>query len=519
MGFLIGKCSNKVKVESGGSNLGKWLVASAWPYINYVPHLGTIIGSVLSADVVARYLRMRGEEVLFVSGSDEHGTPIEVEAIKEKIHPKELTDKNHAEILNLFKEWGISFDNYTRTENPIHKKFVKETCLKIYEKGYIFTEKSTLLYCPKCERFLPDRFVEGACPFCSFDKARGDQCEGCGRLMESTKLIKPYCTICKTSPLPKETKHWYFDLPKFSEKLQKHVKDTQLTANAKKFTLKIIQEGLKPRSLTRDNDWGIPAPFPDAEGKTIYVWMEAVLGYISATIEYFKIRDKPDGWKDYWLDSSVKTLYFIGKDNIPFHTIIFPALLMATKEKYNLPSSVSATEFLMFEGEKFSKSRRVGVWIDEAIKLYPADYWRYTLLSMRPEAKDANFTWEIFLEKVNSDLNDTLGNFIHRTLTFIDRYFEGKIPESDTMDDYDKTAIQSIEKHHKELSKSMEQFKLQAATSTIIELARFGNKYINDKAPWTMIKNEPKKAAATLYVAVQIVKALAIFLGPFLPFT
>ena len=500
--------------------MGKWLVTSAWPYINYMPHLGTIIGSVLSADVVARYLRLKGEEVVFVSGSDEHGTPIEVEALKEGIRPQELTDKNHAKIKDLFQKWGITFDNYTRTESPVHKDVVKEILLKIYNNGYITTEESLLPWCPTCQRFLPDRFVEGRCPHCGYEGARGDQCDLCGRLLEPTKLVDPHCAICGTPPTLKRTKHWLFDLPKFSERLRRYIEDNgQLPDNARNFTLSMIEEGLRLRSLTRDNLWGIPAPFPGADGKTIYVWMEAVLGYLSATIEYFRHKGEPEGWRDYWLNPSTRTLYFVGKDNIPFHTVILPALLMSTGENYNLPWNVSSTEFLMFEGQKFSKSRRVGVWIDEALEMYPVDYWRYTLLSIRPEAKDANFTWDIFLEKVNSDLNDTLGNFIHRTLTFIDRYFGGQVPKPGKLDGDDEMLIQSIKKHSADTAAHIEQFRLQMAMGIVIELARLGNKYINDREPWRNIEATPEKAATTLYTAAQIVKALAILIAPFLPFT
>ncbi|MEM3737037.1 MAG: methionine--tRNA ligase [Candidatus Bathyarchaeia archaeon] len=500
--------------------MGRWLVTSAWPYINHVPHLGTMIGSVLSADVVARYLRMKGEEVVFVSGSDEHGTPIEVEAIKEGKHPKELTDRNHAKIKDLFQRWKISFDNYTRTESPVHKEIVREILLKIYKNGYITTEETILPWCPRCQRFLPDRFVEGICPYCGYEGARGDQCDFCGRLLEPTKLIGLHCTICGAHPTLRKSKHWLFDLPKFSQKLLEYIENNrQLPDNARNATLKMIEEGLKPRPITRDNFWGIPAPFPGAEGKTVYVWIEAVLGYISATIEYFRDKDNPEGWRDYWVDPSTRTLYFVGKDNIPFHTIILPALLLASGEKYNLPWNVDSTEFLMFEGQKFSKSRRVGVWIDEALEMYPVDYWRYTLISSRPEAKDSNFTWDGFLEKVNSDLNDTLGNFIHRTLTFVDRYYSGRIPKPNRLDKEDEAVLQSIKKYSADVASYIERFRLQAAVGAVMELARLGNKYINDREPWKTIKTTPERTAATIYTSAQIVKALAVLLAPFMPST
>jgi len=502
------------------TKLGKILVTSAWPYINVTPHIGNLVGSVLSADVVARYYRLKGEEVIMVSGSDEHGTPIEVEAIKLGVKPKDLTDKNHARVAELFRRWGISFDNYTRTESPVHKEFVQQHLMKIYNNGYIFTQETEMLYCEKCGRFLPDRFVEGKCPYCGHVPARGDQCDACGRLLEPTILIEPYCVICKGKPVVKKTKHWYFDLPKFADKLARYISENeQLPANAKNFSLNLIKEGLKPRAVTRDVSWGIPAPFPGAEGKTIYVWVEAVLGYVSATIEYFRNRGDPEGWKAYWFDKNAKTLYFIGKDNIPFHTIILPALLMASHEDYNLPWNISATEFLQFKGEKASKSLRIGIWIDEALELFPPDYWRYFLIATRPETKDSNFSWELFAEKINADLNDTFGNFVHRTLSFINRHFNSQIPEPSTFDAEDEQVLKSFKEHVDNIASNFEACRLQAAANGVMSIGRLGNQYLNEKEPWNLIKRDKAKAATTMYVAAQLVKALAIVSAPIIPFT
>jgi methionyl-tRNA synthetase len=504
----------------GCMKLGKVLVTSAWPYINYMPHLGTLVGSVLSADVFARYSRLKGEDVAMVSGSDEHGTPIEVEAIRLGVSPKQLTDKNHTRVVELFEKWGLSYDNYTRTESAVHKKFVRDHLTKIYNNGYIFPKETEMLYCEKCGRFLPDRFVEGKCPHCGYEAARGDQCEACGKLLEPTTLIEPYCVICKGKPVAKRTRHWYFDMSKFSQELDDFIKNNkQLPSNARNFSLNLIKEGLKPRAVTRDTEWGIPAPFPEAEGKTIYVWIEAVLGYVSATIEHFRNFGEPEKWKEFWFNKDAKTLYFVGKDNIPFHTIIFPALLLASHEDYNLPWNVSATEFLQFKGEAFSKSRRIGVGIDEALELFPADYWRYFLIATRPETKDTNFLWELFLEKINSDLNDTLGNFIHRTLTFINAQFESKIPKPGQFDDYDKNILESINQKVATIGEQIEECRLQAAANTVTSLSRVGNQYLNEKEPWNSIERNRQEAANTIYVAAQIVKALAIVSAPFIPFT
>ena len=500
--------------------LGKVLVTSAWPYINVTPHLGNLVGSVLSADVAARYYRLRGDDVLMVSGSDEHGTPIEVEAIRQGITAKELTDRNHARVVELFKMWDASFDNYTRTENPVHKKFVQEHLMKIYRNGYIFSKETQMLYCEHDQRFLPDRFVEGKCPYCGYERARGDQCDRCGRLLETTSLVEPYCVICKNTPVVRTTKHWYIDLSRFEDQLTKYLENNkQLPNNAKNFSLNWIKEGLKPRAVTRDVEWGIPAPFPGAEGKTIYVWVDAVLGYVSATIEYYSGTEEPEKWREFWFKRDAKTLYFVGKDNIPFHTIILPALLLASGENYNLPWNVSATEYLQFKGEKASKSQRIGIWIDEALEMFPVDYWRFFLMATRPESKDTNFSWDLFAEKINSDLNDTFGNFVHRTLTFITAQFNGEIPQPQELSSEDEMILQTIREKVETLAEELEASKLQPATNTLISLSRVGNQYLTEKEPWNLIKTDKQKASSVLYVSAQIVKALTVVAAPFIPST
>jgi methionyl-tRNA synthetase len=454
-----------------------------------------------------------------VSGSDEHGTPIEVEALKQGITPKELTDRNHAIVADLFKRWGASFDNYTRTESPVHKEFVQQTLMKIYKNGYIFPQDTQMLYCTHDQRFLPDRFVEGKCPYCGYERARGDQCDKCGRLLETTFLLEPRCVICGNTPTIKTTRHWYIDLSKFAEPLTKFLqKNKQISTNAKNFSLNWIKEGLKPRAVTRDVEWGIPAPFPEAEGKTIYVWVDAVLGYVSATIEYCRRVGEPEKWREFWFDKTAKTLYFVGKDNIPFHTIILPALLLATGEDYNLPWDVSATEFLQFKGEKASKSQRIGIWIDEALELFPADYWRFFLMATRPESKDTNFSWDIFLEKINADLNDTLGNFIHRTLTFINTKFNGEIPTAKLTAE-DEAVLHAIKEKVEETAQEFQETKLQSAANTLISIGRVGNQYLNEKEPWKLVKTDREKAATVLYVTAQVVKAITVVSAPFIPTT
>ena len=498
----------------------KVLVTSAWPYINVTPHLGNLVGSVLSADVTARYYRLKGDDVLMVSGSDTHGTPIEVEAIRQGIKPKELTDRNHTRVAELFQRWEASFDNYTSTESPVHKEFVQKTLLEIQKNGYIFEQETQMLYCDHDQRFLPDRFVEGKCPYCGCEKARGDQCDKCGRLLEPTALVEPYCVICKNEPTVKTTRHWYIDLSKLSKPLTEYLKENQqLPANVKSFSLNWIKEGLKPRAVTRDVEWGIPAPFKGAEGKTIYVWVDAVLGYVSATIEQCQRIGQPEKWRDFWFNKQAKTLYFIGKDNIPFHTIILPALLLASGEGYNLPWSVSATEFLQFKGEKASKSQRIGIWIDEALEMFPVDYWRFFLIATRPESKDTNFTWTAFIDKINADLNDTFGNFIHRTLSFINSKFEGQIPAPTKLDKDDEVVLQALKEKVEQAAKEIEGTWLQSAANTLIGISRIGNQYLNTKEPWNLMKTDKEKAGTIFYVTAQVVKAIAVVSEPFIPET
>lgn len=497
----------------------KTLVTSAWPYLHGLPHLGNLVGSILSADVFARYSRLKGEEVVMVSGSDEHGTPVEVEAVRLGVSPKILTDRNHAKIVSLLKSWNVTFDNYTRTESPIHKEVVAKLLMEIYDRGYIFAQETEMLYCEQCNRFLPDRYVEGKCPYCGYELARGDQCENCGRLLEPILLIEPRCAICKSKPVVRQTKHWYFDLPKLSEQITTYLLSNQKLANStRNFSLNFVKEGLKPRAITRDVSWGIQAPFPGAENKRIYVWVEALMGYLSATIEYFKNHGEPDGWQDYWFDREAKTYYFIGKDNIPFHTIILPALLLASGEDYNLPYNVCATEWLQFGGLKASKSQKVGIWMDEALELFPADYWRYFLMATRPESKDSDFSWDVFIKRINADLNDTYGNFIHRTLTFISSKFDGMVPETDATDPDIVEILKTLEEKVQAVAGELDECKLQSAANTIMGISRVGNQYLNEKEPWKIIKKDQEKAANIFSVATRYVKALAIVSAPFMPF-
>jgi len=504
----------------------KWVVTSAWPYVNAIPHLGNMVGSVLSADVFARYLRSKGDDVVFVSGSDAHGTPVAVAAKKQNIPAEELAMKNHQTIKKLFEQWNISYDNYTHTHNPTHIEFVQDFFLEVQKNGFIFEKEIQSPYCDHDKLYLPDRFVEGICPHCKDDRARGDQCDNCQKLLTPLELINPKCAICGKTPEIRNTKHWYMNFPKLQDRIAELIKNNKnIPPNARQVCLNSISEGLPERAITRDLKWGIPAKFKGAEEKTIYVWFEAVLGYISAVKEWAeKIVKKPEKFDYFWKDPDTKTVYFIGKDNIIFHLIVFPGILMAfnvNKKKHEelvLPYNVSSTEFLMYENDKFSKSRGIGIWIDEALELAPLDYWRFNLMYNRPEKSDTSFLWSEFDNNLKA-LNDNIGNFIHRTLTFINKQFNGKIPKKIEYDAIDKKFISKLNEISKKTGELLDKFNLRKALREIVTFAKEGNIYLNDKAPWHLIKENKENAGHVFNICAQAVYALGTLLAPFIPET
>jgi len=504
----------------------KWVITSAWPYCSATPHLGNMIGSVLSADVFARYVRLKGHDVVFVSGSDMHGTPVAIAAKKANEPAEEFAVKNHVIIDELFKRWNISYDNYTHTHNPTHIKFVQDFYLDVQKNGYIFEKEIEILYCKTCSMDLPDRFVEGTCPHCGDERARGDQCDKCQKLLTPLELKEPRCAICGNSPEVKTTKHWYLDFPKLQDRLAELIEKNEIIPpNARTVCLNSISEGIPGRAITRNLEWGIPAKFKGAEDKTIYVWFEAVLGYISAVKEWAeKIINKPDRFRDFWKDPNTKTVFFIGKDNIIFHLIIFPGLLLAYNEdktngeKFVFPYNVSSTEFLMYENEKFSKSKGIGIWIDDALELAPLDYWRFNLVYNRPERSDTSFLWSEFENNIKT-LNDNIGNFIHRTLTFINKQFGSKIPDKVEFDNRDKDFIEKIKSIVEQVDELLNQFQLRRALREIVNFTKEGNIYLNDKAPWHLIKKDKTAAGHVFNLCAQAVYALAILLSPFIPGT
>jgi methionyl-tRNA synthetase len=484
-----------------------------------------LIGSVLSADVFARYCRLKGDRVVFVSGSDEHGTPVAVSAMQQNMTPEELIEKNHKYVKNLFERWQISYDNYTETHNPIHFKFVQKFFKQIEDNGYIFEKEEDVLYCKNCELYLPDRFVEGECPNCG-GKARGDQCDECGKLLKPTQLINYYCKSCGKKNIEiRQSKHWYMDFPKLEDELREFIEsgEGKFTSNAINICLNFIKDGIPARAITRDLEWGIPAPFKGAENKVIYVWFEAVLGYISAVKEWAeKIKGELKLFNEFWNDPKSRSVYFIGKDNIIFHLIIFPGLIFAynknlpEQEKLTLPYDISTTEFLMYEGGKFSKSQKRGIWIDEALEILPVDYWRYYLIRNRPELKDTSFLWDEFANSL-IELNDIIGNFVHRILTFTKKFFDSMVPEPGDYDDDDSNLIEAINNSIEKIEQLYDDIKLKSALEEIVNLAREGNKYFNNKEPWHLIEQDKEKVSTVLYLCIQLVDILAILLCPIIP--
>jgi len=472
-------------------------------------HLGNLVGCLLSGGVFTRFYRLMGYETLHVSGTDAHGTKIEYEAHRLGISPQELSAKVHQEISEVLKKFEIAIDNYTTTESPVHKEFVTQIYRAMDANGYIISREEKRAFCNGCGRFLADRFIVGTCPRCGYPAAQGNQCDACGTLLEPEELVEPRCAFCgSTDIVRKKTRHWYLDLEKLAPKLLEYIQTRNFQGNVKLFTERMIQEGLRPRAVTRDIEWGIPAPFQGAEGKVIYVWAEAALGYVSATIEYFRNRGDEAGWRKFWFGDEVWQVYTQGKDNIPFHTLIFPGQLIASGEGYHLPDQISATEYLNWiGGEQFSKTMRVGIYADEALELLPPVYWRFYLLYNRPEKTDTSFSWEEFDKAVNAILVDNIANFIHRVLSFVWSRHDGRVPEEDTEPEI-ATAIQET---YEFVVKTVEGGSLAPALRKIAQLARVGNEYFQRKAPW---KTQDAKAVAS---AAHLAKALAIFLEPFIP--
>ena len=502
------------------SSFKRLLVTAALPYANGDIHLGHLAGCYVPADMYVRYHRMKKTDILFICGSDEHGVAITISAEKEKTTPQAIVDKYHAANKSAFEKFGIQFDNYSRTSLPIHHETSKEFFLDLLEKGYLHEKEEEQFYDPEAHMFLPDRYVEGTCPNCGYDKARGDQCDNCGKYYDQLELKEPKSLITGKSPIVKRTKHWFFTLGAFQKKLEHYIArhENDWKDNVLQQTRSWLKEGLQDRAVTRDLSWGIPVPVQGAEGKVIYVWFDAVLGYISSTKEWAQKNGNPERWKDYWCDTSTRYIAFLGKDNIVFHTIVFPAELMA-KEGYILPDNVPANEFLNLEGGKFSKSRNNAIYVKDIIGKYPVDIFRYTLATNLPETKDSDFYWKDFQAKNNNELADIYGNFINRTLTFVEKNFGNKVPKIGKLEKLDKEIITYVQDAPARIGGYFDNFKFRDATMEMMNVARAANKYFNDAQPWKSLKSDPDRCATTLALCLNIVRSLAVLFFPVIPFS
>jgi len=499
----------------------RYTITAALPYTNGPVHIGHLAGVYVPADIYARFQRMQGEDVAFVCGSDEHGVPITIKAKKEGITPQQVVDKYHAIIKKSFEDFGISFDNYSRTSAEIHHKTASEFFKKLYEDGKFIEEVTEQLYDAEANQFLADRFVVGTCPKCGFEESYGDQCENCGTSHNATDLINPKSAISGNKPILKETKHWFLPLDQYEDFLKKwilvdHKKDwkTNVYGQCKSW----IDDGLRPRAVTRDLDWGIPVPIEGAEGKVLYVWFDAPIGYISSTKEWAEREGKD--WEPYWKANDTKMLHFIGKDNIVFHCIIFPAMLKA-EGSYILPENVPANEFLNLEGNKISTSKNWAVWLHEYLEDFPnqQDVLRYALTANAPETKDNDFTWSDFQARNNNELVAIFGNFINRVIVLTDKYYEGVVPKPSGFSEIDEQTLKEIQAYPDVIASSIERYRFREAQAELMNVARLGNKYLADEEPWKTIKTDEERTKTVMYVALQIASALAILSEPFLPFT
>ena len=499
----------------------RFTLTAALPYTNGPIHIGHLAGVYVPADIYARYLRLKGHDVAFICGSDEHGVPITIKAKKEGVSPQDIVDRFHKNIKDSFNEFGISFDNYSRTSAEIHHDTASEFFKNLHQKGEFLEETTDQLYDSQAQLFLADRFVVGTCPKCGNTESYGDQCEACGTSHNATDLIQPKSTITGNVPKLKSTKHWYLPLDKHEDFLrqwigQDHKSDWK--SNVYGQCMSWINDGLRPRAVTRDLDWGIPVPVEGANDKVLYVWFDAPIGYISSTKEWAKTQGKD--WEPYWKDKDTTLLHFIGKDNIVFHCIIFPAMLKA-EGSYILPQNVPANEFLNLEGKKLSTSKNWAVWLPDYLKEFPnqQDVLRYVLTANAPETKDNDFTWKDFQARNNNELVAIYGNFINRVLVLTHKYYNGVLPEVKFLTEKDVEALKSLKKTHNALENSLERFRFREASQVLMNLARTGNKYLADEEPWKIVKTDPERVQTIMNTALQIVAGLALLSEPFLPFT
>lgn len=493
------------------------LITTALPYANGPVHIGHLAGVYIPADIYARYLRLKGEEVLMIGGSDEHGVPITIRAQKEGITPQDVVDRYHAIIKDGFERLGITHDIYSRTSSATHHEHASEFFRKLYDKGEFIEKTSQQYYDEQANQFLADRYITGTCPHCNNERAYGDQCESCGTSLAPTDLINPKSAITGNTPVLRETKHWYLPLDKYESFLREWILEghKEWKSNVYGQCKSWLDMGLQPRAVSRDLDWGIPVPVEGAEGKVLYVWFDAPIGYISNTKELL-----PDTWETWWKSEDTKLVHFIGKDNIVFHCIVFPAMLKA-EGSYILPENVPANEFLNLEGDKISTSRNWAVWLHEYLDEFPGkqDVLRYVLTANAPETKDNDFTWKDFQARNNNELVAIYGNFVNRALVLTNKYFEGKVPALGELTDYDKETIAEVQAIKATIEKELDTYHFREALKTAMNLARIGNKYLADTEPWKLAKTDTSRVATILNIALQITANLTIVFSPFLPFS
>ena len=493
------------------------LVTTALPYANGPVHIGHLAGVYVPADIYTRYLRLKGEEVIMIGGSDEHGVPITIKARKEGVSPQDIVDRYHKLIKESFEEFGISFDIYSRTTSEIHSKTASDFFRKLYDKGEFIEKVTEQYYDEEAQQFLADRYITGTCPHCHNERAYGDQCEACGSSLSSTDLINPKSAISGSKPVLRKTKHWYLPLDKWEPFLRQWILEEhkEWRPNVYGQCKSWIDLGLQPRAVSRDLDWGVPVPVEGAEGKVLYVWFDAPIGYISNTKELL-----PDSWEKYWKDPETKLVHFIGKDNIVFHCIIFPAMLKA-EGSYILPDNVPANEFLNLEGDKISTSRNWAVWLHEYLNDFPGkqDVLRYVLTANAPETKDNDFTWKDFQARNNSELVAILGNFINRAVVLTHKFFDGKVPARNGLTDYDTATLAEISKIKADIENNLNNYRFRDAQKEAMNLARLGNKYLAETEPWKLAKTDMERVATIMNVALQIAANIAVAFEPFLPFS
>lgn len=493
-------------------------IAVAWPYADGPLHLGHIAGAYLPADIFVRYHRTKGNEVLMVSGSDQHGTPITIKAEQEGKKPSEIVAQYHQQFLESWQKLGISFDLFTTTSTANHAEVACDIFLTLLDRGYIYKSTVSQPFCPQCQRFLPDRYIEGTCPYCYSSGARGDQCDECGKPLNAIELTNPRCRQCGTTPQFKDSEHFFLKLTAFEDRLLDWVRQqSHWRQNVLNFTLRYLEGGLKDRAITRDIDWGVPLPLEGFEGKCLYVWFEAVIGYLSAAKEWAKSKGDEEKWRSFW-QGEVKSYYFIGKDNILFHTIIWPAMLMGYGD-LNLPYDVPANEFLTIEGRKLSTSRHWAVWLPDYLSRYDPDPLRYLLSINMPETGDTDFSWHEFFRRNNDELVATYGNLVHRVLTFIYRNFDGCVPQAGGFDSHSQALLNRAEDTFNIMDGLLYRCEFKQAIRSAMSLAQETNRYLDEKSPWKVIKEDRQAAATSLYVALCVISCLRTMLYPFLPFS